>query len=205
MSKINKSSGQVSRLLLVLAIVILVAGIITYLVIKMAERPPKPAGPATPTVELPVYDKTLGNVRFVFESARNLGNILRAAEAVNTVYATQKDLSTTEKFIEVTIGAQNKGKANIEQGSWDMENIVDKDGREFIPMDAYIVNPWLPITDLCGDLLKPAFNPLPCTKIYEVAKGSTELKIRVKTGQDNTAGSFSAGKVDVFLIDLIVK
>ena len=52
-------------------------------------------------------------------------------------------------------------------------------------MDRYTVSPWLPSPNLCGALLKPAFDPTPCTKIYEVSKASTGLKIRVETGINN--------------------
>jgi uncharacterized protein (UPF0333 family) len=203
--KFNKSSGQVSRLLLVLAIIILVAVVIVYLVIKMAEKPAKPATPEETTVPQPVYEQTLGNIRFVFENARDIGNTLRASEANDTNYSSyQKDLTTTEKYIKVQIGAQNVGKENIEERSWDIENIVDSDGREFVPLDGYTIAPWLPGTDLCSTLLKPAFDPVPCIKIYEVSKKSAGLKIRVKTGQENSANNFSSDKVDSALIDLIV-
>ena len=97
------------------------------------------------------------------------------------------------------------GLANTEANSWTLENIVDSEGRNFVPLQGYNVAPWLPNPDTCGALLKPAFNPTPCTKIYEVSKGSTGLKIRIVTGKGNKADALSSGKVDTFLIDLIVK
>jgi hypothetical protein len=206
----NKSSGQASRLLLVLAVIVLVAVIIVYLVMKMAEKPPEPTVPTTPTIPLPVYEQTLGNIRFVFESAIDKGSVLKASDIKNSQYNSsyQKDLSvsnTGAKFIQVTIGAQNKGTENTEQNAWDIENIVDSQGRNFVPLEGYTVSPWLPNPDLCGTLLKPAFDPTPCVKIYEVSKESTGLKIRVETGKDNSANNLSSGKIDSFLIDLIVK
>ena len=207
MFKFNKQSGQASKLLLVLAIVVLVAVIITFLVMKMADKPPKQAVTPENTVPLPVYEQSLGDIRFVFMSALDKGNTLRVSDIKNAQYATysQKDLVTGEKFIKVTIGAQNTGTVNTEQNAWDLENIVDSKGRNFIPVQGFTVVPWLPDPNLCGSLLKPAFDPTPCTKIYEVSKASTGLKIRVETGKDNTAENLSSGKVDSFLIDLIVK
>lgn len=217
MFKFNKSSrqwagqaGQVSRLLLVLAIIILVAAVITYLVLKMAEKPVKPPTDITPQVQLPVYEKQLGNIRFIFESALSRGNLLKAVDIKNAQYENsyQKDLPVSNsgaKFIQVTIGAQNMGTVNIEQNSWDIGNIVDSKDRNFVPLDSYSDAPWLPNPNLCGTLLKPAFSPTPCSKIYEVSKESTGLKINVITGKDNSANNLSGKKTEEFLIDLIVK
>ena len=161
---------------------------------------------AETTVPLPVYEQQLGNIRFVFVSARDLGNTLKASEAVSTSYGSQKDLTTKEKFIEVTIGAQNKGTVNTEQGAWDIGNVIDLDGRNFVPLDGYVVNPWLPAQNSCGVLLKPAFDPAPCAKIYEVAKGSGGFKIEIMTGiNNNSANDFAAGRRQKYLLDLIVK
>jgi len=208
--KFNKEAGQASRLLLVLAIVVLVAVIITFLVVKMAEKPPAPPSGNQPEVQLPFYEQTLGNIRFVFESALDRGNILRASEVINNQYnsSSQKDLQVSNsgaKFIQVTIGAQNVGTENTEQNAWTIENIVDSKDREFVSLQDYNINPWLPVPNLCGSLLKPAFDPTPCTKIYEVSKQSTGLKIRVETGKDNLANNLSSKKIDSFLLDLIVK
>jgi hypothetical protein len=206
----NKSSGQASRLLLVLAVVVLVAVLITFLIMKMAEKPPAPVQQTNNPVVLPVYEQTLGNIRFVFESAIDKGGVLKASDIINSQYnySSQKDFiidNPGAKFIQVTIGAQNTGTVNTEQNAWSIENIVDSKGRNFIPLQSYTVTPWLTNPDLCGALLKPAFDPTPCTKIYEVSKESTGLKIRVETGKNNSANSLSSGKIDSFLIDLIVK
>ncbi|MGA2418294.1 MAG: hypothetical protein ABSF55_03585 [Candidatus Staskawiczbacteria bacterium] len=208
MFKFNKSSGQVARLLLVLAVIILVAVIIVYLVMRMATPAPKPPKiPGTPVAPLPVYEIQLGNIDFIFESALDKGNTLKASDITNSQYGSsyQKNFSTTEKFIEVTIGAQNMGTENTEQNAWDIENIIDSQGRNFVPDQGYSVAPWLPNPNLCGALLKPAFQPTSCTKIYEVSKESTGLKIRVETGKNNSASNLSSGKIDEALIDLIVK
>lgn len=200
-------AGQASRLLIVLAAVVLVAVIITYLILRMAEKPAKPDVLPDTTVQLPVYEQQLGNIRFIHLSALNRGNTLRASDILDKQYSSSytKNFTTGEKFIQVTIGAQNKGTVNTEQNAWDIENIVDSEGRNFIPLDGYTISPWLPNPDLCGAILKPAFDPTPCVKIYEVSKESTGLKIRVETGKDNTANNLSSGKKETFLLDLIVR
>lgn len=209
MLRFNKESGQASRMLLVLAVVILVAVVIAYLVMRMAEKPPAPNLPINPGVTQPVYEEQLGNIRFVFQSALDKGNILAVAEIINTDYInsynTPKNLTTGEKFIKVTVGAQNKGTENTEVKAWNIQNIVDSKGRNFVPIGRDLVAPWLPTKDLCGSLLKPAFDPAPCVKIYEVSKQSTGLKIRVETGKNNKADNLSKGNTDSFLLDLIVK
>jgi len=202
--KFNKYSGQVSRTLLVLAIIILVAVVITYLIIKMAEKPPAPNPNPEPGVPQPVFSQTLGNIAFTFRNAVDMGNILRASES-QSAGSWQKDMTTKERFIKVTIGAQNEGKENIQERSWDIGNIVDSEGRIYEPSEGYTINPWLPVDNGCQDLLKPAFDPTLCTKIYEVSKKSTGLKVYVITGQDNLPNNFSSDKVDTALIDLILK
>jgi len=207
--KFNKQNGQASRALLVLAVVVLVAVIITFLVMKMAEKPSSPVKNTTTTAVLPVYEQTLGNIRFVYESSINRGSVLKASDIIKNsqnTYSSQKDLNISNpgaKFILVTVGAQNMGATNTVQGAWDIENIVDSQGRNFVPLSGNLVNAWLPYPNLCSTLLKPAFDPTPCTKIYEVSKESTGLKIRVETGKNNVA--ISSGNVQSFLLDLIVK
>lgn len=205
----NKESGQASRLLLVLAVVILVAVVIVYLVMRMAEKPPAPNLPVTPGVVQPVYEKQLGDIRFVFESAHDLGGALTVSQIINKQYSSSSQnllvSNPGAKFIKVTVGAQNKGTENTEQGAWTIQNIVDSEGRNFVPLDSYAVDPWLPNPNSCGALLKPAFNPTPCVKFYEVSKESTGLKIRIQTGKNNKASNLSSGTIDYFLLDLIVK
>jgi hypothetical protein len=209
--KTNKESGQASRALLVLAIVVLVAVIIVYLIMRMAQKPPEPSISKT-AIPLPVYEQNLGNIRFVFESAIDWGNVLSASNIINSQYISSyshnKDLLVDNpgaKFIQVTVGAQNVGTENTIQNAWEIENIVDSKGRNFVPLDINQVNPWLPNPNLCGTLLKPAFDPTPCVRIYEVSKESTGLKIRVETGKNNTAVSSNTNGNLSFLLDLIVK
>jgi hypothetical protein len=201
--KISLQSGQVSRLLLVLAIVVLVAAVIVYLVTRMAERPSIPENPDIVVENLPIYEKTIGDIKFIFESSINHGNTLYASQAVDK--DEDENLFTTENFIEVKVGAQNMGKINIEEDRWDIENIVDSEGREFVPLKGYSINSWLPEDDLCGELLKPSFDPTPCVKIYEVSKKSTGLKIRVVSGKDGDDVSDDLKDNDSALIDLLVQ
>ncbi len=193
---INKSSGQISRLLLILSIVVFVAAIIVYLIMRMAEAPSKPTGPEE-TVAMPVYEQTLSDIKFIFQGAINHGDTLYASNIKSDTHRSYKtNLTTKENFIEIKIGAQNMGKLNTKDNAWDIENIIDSEGREFVPLDDYSIDPWLPEDDLCGILLKPAFDPTPCVKIYEVSKKSTGLKVRVTTKINN--------KEESALIDLIV-
>lgn len=185
-----KEKGQASRTLLIIAIIILVAVVITYLVIRVAENPPKNPT-VTPPIAQPIYEQTLGEIRYIFQEARDFGGVLYGSQSKNPEW--QNNLKTTERFIKVVVAAQNKGKENIKNGSWDIENIVDSEGRNFVPLTND--SQWLPEKNLCGELLKPEFDPIPCTKIYEVSKISTGLKIRVK----NTTNKSGAA-----LIDLIV-
>lgn len=198
----NKSSGQASRLLLVLAVVILVAAVITYLIIRMAEKPPNANVNNEPVAPQPVYEATLGDIRFIFESAIDMGSVLRGSQSNNPAY--QKDMATTEKYIKVTIGAQNKGKSNTQEQAWNIENIVDSEGRNFVPMPDYAISPWISELSSCGALLKPEFNPISCVKIYEVSKVSTGLKIRVISGKNNSSSTTSNDRLEA-MIDLIVK
>jgi len=205
MFQFNKSSGQASRLLLVLAIIVFVAVIIVFLVMRMITPAPPPPGPEPIKVVMPVYDIQLADIKFIFESSRDLGNTLRASSAKGQYTSYLKDMTTTERFIIVTIGAQNKGKVNISDRSWDIGNIIDSEGREFVPVDPYTVSPWIPDDSSCQALLQPEFEPTPCTKIYKVAKISTGLKVTVLTGKDNDPNSFSGGDLETGLLDLIVR
>ena len=136
----SAEAGQASRLLLILAIVILVAAIITYLVIRMAEKPPAPNPGPINEIPQPVYEQTLGNIRFIFESALDKGGVLRVSQIINPRYDRKEDFfisNSGAKFIKVTVSAQNMGTENTVKGAWDIENIVDSKGREFIPTEGY--------------------------------------------------------------------
>ena len=220
MFKFNKSSGQVSRLFLVLGIVILVAVIIVYLVMKMVTPAPKPVvslPTATGTPSL-VFQKQVGDIQFVFQNGVDKGTVITTAQIVNTQIVPQFEsnqnapvsnlvASSGGKYIQVTVGAQNEGLGNIDQGSWDIGNVVDSQGRNFIPLDATIDAPWISANNGCGALLLPALDPVPCTKIYEISNKSTGLKITVENLEKSTknAAQVKTKIVNSALIDITVK
>jgi len=194
---INKSSGQVARTLLVLAIIVLIAIVIAYIVIRKGEKPPPPPPPPENGIPQPVYEETIGNIKFTFQDAINKGQVLRGSESRYPEW--QKDLKTKEKFIEVVVGAQNIGKENIPANMWDIGDIIDAEGRRFVPLGEEVRN-WLAEQDPCGTLLKPGFSATPCKKIYEVAEISKQLKIEVMLFEQ----PYSRDKKEVKLIDLFV-
>jgi len=201
--KFDKEAGQVSKLLLILAVIVLVAAVIAYIVIKAAE---KPVQPVVPVEEVPVavYEATIGDVKFTFESAKDMGKTLFASQSNNPNW--EDNLTTTEKFIKVTVGAQNLGSGYIRANVWDLGNIIDSEGRNYEPLTDNKVGSWLPEDNLCGSLLKPAFAPTSCVKIYEVAKISTGLKIQVMASVKSGSGEYSTNDADkkIEIIDLIV-
>lgn len=175
----NNSSGQVSRILIIAAVVVFLVIIVVFGVIKFTStRAPSQQGQEDlpPEPPKPVYETTIGDIRFVLLSSYNLGNTLKSNSSF------ESDLTTTERFIVVVVGAQNKSKINIPQYSWDVGDIVDSEGRHFVTINDRAYS-WLPKPDLCGALLKPEFDPSPCLKYYEVSKVSKGLKIIVKTTQ----------------------
>ncbi len=195
---VKSQSGNVSRTLIILAIVVFFAILIVYLGIKYAATKREQTYQAQQSSQTnnelpkPVYETKIGDTRFVFETALNLGNLLKGKSGV------QQDLSTTEKFIEVVVGAQNKGKTEIPQYMWDLGYIIDSEGHKFVSVNNKAFY-WIPKPDLCGSLLKPEFFPIPCVKIYEVSKKSTSLKVQVNATLPN-----STKKQESFL-DLNVK
>ncbi|MDO8529967.1 MAG: hypothetical protein Q7S10_00960 [bacterium] len=192
--KFNAQSGKISQTLIVLAVVLLILIVIVFFIVKIASRNPSTSTPedAENQIPEPEYETTMSDTRFLFVSAQDLGNVLPGKAG-----SSQKDLVTTEKFIRVTVAAQNKGKVNTSQYSWNIGNLVDSDGRNFVPLTqrAYY---FLPQPDLCGALLKPEFEPTPCVKIYEVSKASTNLKVTL------TATGVT-GRKEAALIDIIVQ
>ena len=186
MKKINKESGQVSRTVIILAVTIILAVVVIYGVIRYAAVRNVPAPTLTDAQKAaqqapppPVYDVTLGDIRMFVISAVDLGQVIKA----KTTY--QHDLTTTEKFIKVTIGAQNKGKIDTRGFSWGMGNIVDSVGRNFT--EDQNSHYFLPLPNLCGAILKPEFAPTPCVQIFEVSRASTSLKVEVNAIVGNSS------------------
>jgi len=182
-SSLNKSSGEISKNLLILIGIIIVTVVAIFAIINLTKKPPPPP-PPTPKEPEPVYATTVGNINFSLKEAKDLGNELLGSESKYS--KTQKDVTTTEKFIELTISAENIGKENTAYGDWDVLELTDSEGRKFSYSRSW--DPWISSESKCGDLLKPGFTPTLCTKIYEVAKISTGLKVKItskigKTGQ----------------------
>lgn len=182
--KSNTSRGAISGILLILGVVLLVVIIIVFVVIRINTARNANSGDGTNTDEppKPVYETTVGETKFNIESVSNLGSFIR-----DTRY--NQSLLTTEKFIEVIVGAQNKGKMNTASYAWDVGNIVDSEGRNFVSINqrAYF---YLPQPDLCGAILKPEFDPVPCVRLYEVSKQSTGLKVQVIVTSPEKEGAY---------------
>lgn len=179
LKQVFSEKGQVSRILMILIVIVLILVVVIYGATKLinSRKSNNTSSDSTDNTvsepPKPVYDITLSDTRFVLESFEDIGNFMKSPVTY------QKDLTTTERFIKVTIGAQNKGKNNLSQYSWDIGNIVDSEGRNFISINdkAYY---HLPNPNLCGALLKPEFKPTSCVKYYEVSKASKGLKVIIK-------------------------
>src|SRR3989338_5664845 len=132
--KFKNSSGAVSSILLVLAVLIVIVIIVVFVVIKINSNKGadtvNDSGQNPDEPPQPVYETTVEGIKFTLESAWDMGNIL-----VSNNQSFQPNIVTTEKFIKVTIGAQNKGKINTTQSSWSIGNIVDSEGRNFVSID----------------------------------------------------------------------
>ncbi len=173
--KVNPSSGKVSSILLILAVMLLVLIVGVFIFIKFGATKKTAVQPNTTADQgppPPVYEAQVGNVKFIVESAQDLGKVIKSTNGY------QQNLTTTERFIKVIVGAQNKGKENTQQGAWDVGNIIDSEGRNFVSINnqAYF---YLPPQNLCGAILKPEFEFTPCIKLYEVSRQSKGLKIKV--------------------------
>ncbi len=191
--KINNQKGEVSKVLLILAGVVLVVIILIFIFARFVGN--NNSGPLSgnngqkpsPTPAPLVYSATVGDIKFTLLSSSNLGQIIKAKNSYS------QDLKTTERFIQVIVGAQNQGKVNSDQYSWDLGNIIDSEGRNFVPINDYTYSTATAMT--CGSVLKPGFAPVQCTKIYEVAKISKGLKVQVQGGSKKQSA----------LLDLTVK
>jgi hypothetical protein len=194
--KLDMSKGSASKTLIIMAFVVLVAIVVVYFGIKFAQKnqsvSPNPTSPLTTTSEppKPEYDVKVGDIRFLLQSSVDFGTVLKGSSSFST--GNQPNLTTTERFIKVVIGAQNKGKTNFAASNWEVGNIIDSDGRIFnnINNKAYA---WIPKPNTCGVLLKPEFAPISCVNIYEVSKISKGLRVQVR---------IKSPKIQQALIDL---
>ena len=198
--KSAKFSGQIPKRVLVFGGIIIIAILIIIIIIKITSGPPEPVtnggeGEEEETYE-PVYEAVISNIKFIFVKAEDKGRVLRASETEHP--EREEDLFTKERFIKVTIGAQNIGKETISPGQWDIKEIIDEEGRVFELLGRE-ADPWIPEQSNCGTLLKPAFSPTFCTKIYEVAKISTDLKVKVFVEEKGITGKKGEALIDLKL------
>ncbi len=191
----NKSSGQASRTVIILAVIILIIAGIAYGITRFAISRKASSTAANNGPPQPVYDLSIGDIRFVFESAQDLGNVLYGSTSRFPNY--QPNLVTTEKFIKVIVRAQNTGNNDTQQYAWDLGNIIDSAGRNFLPLTDKAYS-WIPQPDLCDSVLHPEFEPTPCVRYYEVSKVSDGLKLQVTALKPNSSRS------QVDLLDLNV-
>ncbi len=167
-----------SREQIILGVTVIAVIVIIFVVVKsLMPSPPPPE--KTEIKKEPVYEVEIGNVKFSLKEVKDRGNILPASEGKSPY--NKKDLTTTERFIQVTIEAQNIGKDDIRAGSWDIGDLVDSQERKFHYNRGF--DNWIPEGSECGAILKPGFAPKSCTKIYEVARISSGLKITVSLRQ----------------------
>lgn len=176
MKKVYKSSrGAISTILIILAVAILLVSVIGYVVVRYAQSRNAQKQEETAQEEQgpppKVYEYQLGSLKFFMDESLDLGNTLRAKASY------QETITTTEKFVKVIVSAQNKGKVQTDSFMWDVGNLIDSEGRIFIPdIRAYY---FLPQPDHCGAVLKPEFAPISCVKIYQVSRKSEGLKVEV--------------------------
>jgi hypothetical protein len=202
--KFNSQAGSVVKIMLALVIACFVAILIAFIVIKSADRPVKPPVVDPDIVKVPeaVYEATVNDIKITFQEAINFGSVLLGINSNSP--KSQKDLLTTEKFIKITIGGQNKGKIDTPRNVWNLGNIIDSEGRNFIP-NSHDANPWISKENGCGDILKPEFTPTACSRIYEVSKASSGLKVEVLVSKKDDDGvEYNSNEKDMILLDLIV-
>jgi hypothetical protein len=116
--------------------------------------------------------------------AKDRGNTLKREESRFPKWG--EDLKTEGKFVEVKIEVQNLGKEATSK--WLLGKIADGKGREFKPLPPAEVWDWYPKDNQCFEELLPNSPAKSCTKIYEVAGDSKNLKVKVwaVSGPGNT-------------------
>jgi len=180
----------------------LIIGIVAVVVIALVVATTVLRSPEAPEDEIievvkgempePVYELVVGDIKFSFIEAKEMGNILRCQErsVVPRTCRPQYDLSTTDKFIKVKITAQNVGRDNIARGSWGIEELIDSEERIFYPPHRDGARHWVPEESECGALLRPGFTPTSCIQIYEVADRSIGLRVGVSGQVDRDKQHF---------------
>ncbi len=163
------------KYLILIGAVIAVIVIIVIIAITMM-KPVPPSEETEEEKEELVYEVEVGDIKFKLKEVKDRGDILKISEN-KYPRSTREDLITTERFIEVTISAQNIGKDNIRFGEWEVKELIDSEKRKFY--SSRQSDNWILEENKCSDILKPGFSPTFCAKIYEVAKISTGLKVEV--------------------------
>lgn len=195
----NKKYQKGAGILLILGVIfviVVVAAIVLRLALGRGGEPSNGENGGNEEPQ-PQYEITVGNIKFIFKEAINEGKVLEKEDGVFPSWQDPADFETTEKFIKLTIGAQNVGKENIEGQYWEVMEIIDEDGRIFEALTDYDVKAWVPVENGCNTLLKPGFTPTDCVKIYEVANVSTQLKVKVVSKEGKNEGE---GLVDLFVV-----
>lgn len=174
--KFLKESGELAmKQMVILGAIGAIGAIVVILSSGILKSPP----PAAPIIEEPklVYEVTLdGVIRFQLQEVKDRGDTLKLEECVAPIFIRQ-DVTTTERFIEVRVLVDNIGKDNINLGYWDIREIYDKEGSKFYSQPTF--NFWVSSDSGCSNVLKPKFTPTLCSKIYEVARVATGLKLEV--------------------------
>jgi len=195
MIKFSKESGKIEKKqMIIIGILACVGAAAVFLIITMVRTAPPPVVEVEKEPE-PVYEVKLGEkVRFKLQEVKDRGDTLKVEESRNPNFVKQ-NVTTTERFIEVTIAVDNIGEDNIPAGSWDVREVYgkidDKEGKKYY--SSTLFNYWAPSDGKCGDLLKPGFSPTLCTKIYEVARIATGLKVEVFIKEDKTTAYIDLG------------
>lgn len=178
LKEIKKSSGMIAQIILALAIIVLIALGIAFFAMRNAKKTPVKTSADMNVPPPPVYDLTVNDIRFLSVGAVEEGNTLLGSQSKNP--RRQGDLTTTERYIKVTIGAQNVGKTDTRKGDWDLGSVVDSEGRIYDSVDA---SNWITEQNSCGFILKPSFQPIFCIRYYEVARVARGLKLQVISGK----------------------
>lgn len=170
----KKLLGKIPPVILIIGgVVVVVVVMVIFFIISQQTTPPPP--PEEPEPKGPVTELKYKDIKVILVKTEDIGNILFGADSN---YFGKKDVTTTEKFIKVTVTAENTGKEETKSGDWDIGEIIDSEGRKFPYFNK--LDAWLPTGNECRKNLKPGFTPIFCTKIYEVAKISKDMKIKIK-------------------------
>jgi len=175
--KFVKESGQLSMKQMVILGAIGAVGAIIIILSSDVLKSTKTPIPTVNKEQEPVYEVILGKaVRFKLQEVKDRGDTLLLEESTMPQFV-KKNVTTTERFIEVSVLVDNISQDNINIGRWDIKEIYDSEGSKFYSEPVF--NYWASRESQCGDILKPKFTPTLCSKIYNVSKISTGLKLEL--------------------------